>query len=119
MSDNKRYGYGGESMARAYLEKNGYKILETNFTALCGEIDIICQKSGELIFVEVKRRLSDKYGAPAEAVTRFKQRKISQTAALYIKKRLKFDAAVRFDVIEIADQNINHIEYAFLSTVRL
>jgi len=118
MRDNKRFGYGGEGQAAAYLQNRGYKILQTNFTCTYGELDIIAQDGDAVVFVEVKSRLSDKYGRPAEAVTKPKQRSISMAAATYIKLHRLFDREIRFDIIEILAGGLNHIEHAFYSTVK-
>ena len=118
MKDNKKFGAGGEGQATAYLVKNGYKILHRNFTCHCGEIDIIASKKGVIAFIEVKARLSDNYGTPAEAVTSTKKHKISLTAVAYIKMRKLYDNDISFDIIEVFHDNINHIENAFESTIR-
>lgn len=52
----------------AYLEQEGYEILEYNYRCKTGEIDIIAREAGYLVFCEVKYRSSDKKGHPAEAV---------------------------------------------------
>jgi putative endonuclease len=112
---NKRFGRGGEAMAARYLKKRRYKIVQMNFTAVTGELDIIARKGKDFyVFVEVKRRMTDKYGTPAEAITIGKQRKIRNTASVYLQSVGLYDAVdVRFDVIEIMDKEINHIEGAF------
>jgi len=118
MRDNRRFGAGGEGYAAAYLQKAGYEILAENFTCVYGEIDIIARKGGVIAFIEVKARLSDKYGRPAEAVTRKKQHHISMAAASYIKANKLFVPDIRFDVIEVFVGEINHIEDAFYSTMK-
>lgn len=118
--DNKIKGKSGEKLACSYLKKKGYEIFHKNFTTEIGELDIVVSDGYTLVFVEVKMRMSDAYGTPAEAVDYHKQRKISEVAAQYIKKFRYFDVPVRFDVVEIyADENrINHIENAFDSYLR-
>ena len=70
-------GRKGEAEAVAFLKKEGYKILETNFKTKIGEIDIIAQdKENRIIFVEVKARASTKFGMPREAVNLKKQQTI-------------------------------------------
>ena len=66
-------GKNGEEIARKYLEKQGYKILETNkrFSRF-SEIDIIALDKDTLVFVEVKTRKTDFCGHPAEAITQTK-----------------------------------------------
>ena len=64
----KLFGDAGEKKARAYLKKHGYKILERNYKNPFGEVDIIAEKDGAVVFAEVKTRSSDLFGQPNEAV---------------------------------------------------
>ena len=107
-------GNSGEAQTFNYLIQNDYKILETNYKCKIGEIDIIAQKDNIIVFVEVKKRSSAKYGLPREAVTQFKQHKIKMVATYYLQKTKNFDKNCRFDVIEILGESINHIENAFM-----
>ena len=113
-------GRTGEDVACAYLKKKKYEIIERNFTTNVGEIDIVAAHDGYVVFVEVKARRSTEYGAPAEAVTYFKQRKISQVASQFLSKYRKLNFPVRFDVIEVYMDTmaVNHIENAFDSYLR-
>lgn len=109
------WGRSGEALAISYLKKKGYKILEKNYRTKFGEIDIIASKDDMVVFIEVKTRNTDNYGAPEESVTREKQERIKK-AALYYLKNLKNIPALRFDVISIElkqEPRIEHIEYAF------
>lgn len=110
-------GTAGEDIAAKYLETHGYRILDRNFTTDVGEVDIFATDEKTLVAVEVKSRLSLKYGTPAEAVGHDKMRKISQVTSQYIKKFRLFGVPVRFDVIEVylTDNTVNHIENAFES----
>jgi len=78
-----------------------------------GEVDIIASKDDAIVFVEVKTRNSSKYGRPCEAVNYTKQNKYRNMAGLYLQREGLENAFVRFDVIEILDGEINHIENAF------
>lgn len=113
-------GRTGEDVACAYLKKKKYEIIERNFTTNVGEIDIVAAHDGYVVFVEVKARRSTEYGAPSEAVTYFKQRKISQVASQFLSKYRKLNFPVRFDVIEVYmdTMTVNHIENAFDSYLR-
>ena len=102
----------GERLAAKYLKKCGYKIITQNYKAKMGEIDIIAQDGDVLVFAEVKQRKNADFGAPREFVTAGKQRKIKNTAQLYILKN-KFAGNVRFDVVEVLGKDINHIKNAF------
>ena len=101
-----------ERFAAKYLKKIGYKILSQNYKAKMGEIDIIAMDGDILVFAEVKQRKSDDFGAPREFVTKEKQRKIKNTAQLYIMKN-KYSGNVRFDVVEVLGKDITHIKNAF------
>ncbi len=109
----KLLGRAGEKIAVNYLKKNAYKVIETNFKNKIGEIDIIAEKDNVTVFVEVKTRSSDFFGAPSEAVDKNKRRKYFLVASDYLARNKKTDSECRFDVIEIEDGKINHIENAF------
>jgi putative endonuclease len=106
-------GREGESKAAKYLKKIKFKIIEINHTNVLGEIDIIAKDKKELVFVEVKTRTSNAFGTPATAVTKQKQRKLTQVATLYLKSKNKLNSPARFDVIEVLGDEINHIKNAF------
>lgn len=105
-------GREGENLAVDYLLKKGYKILEKNFRCSFGEIDIIAKDGNFIVIVEVKRRISDKYGEPEFAVNHKKQKKLKKLALYYLCK-LGREAPLRFDVIAIRGSKIEHIENAF------
>ena len=110
---NKVTGDIGETLACNYLVKKKYKILERNYRSVIGEIDIIAKYKKTIVFIEVKRRLSEKFGRPSEAVNAVKQFKIRSVASGYLKHKNLLDKSCRFDVVEILDDKINHIENAF------
>ena len=66
-----------------------------------------------LVFVEVKFRNTRMFGRASEAVDKRKQHKIRQVALLYLKQKRQLESNVRFDVVEVYDNEINHIENAF------
>lgn len=108
-------GFYFEEIAKRYLQKNKYVILDTNFFCRFGEIDIIALKNSVICFVEVKGRKNTDFGYPREYVTPSKIKKIISAAKYYIMKKSYSDLSCRFDVIEIiADKKeINYIENAF------
>ena len=114
--NKRRFGGQGEQDARAFLEKKGIRVLEMNFRRPTGEIDIVARQGKTLLFVEVKRRSSLRYGRPAEAVNRAKKAHILRTAMLYLQEKDLTDAPVRFDVVEVLPDGIHHIEGAFDAT---
>lgn len=110
-------GAYGEREAAKYLKKKGYKIVSANFHSRFGEIDIIAEKDGYIVFAEVKTRGENALYSPAEAVTFSKMQKIVKTALYYLTVNPS-DLQPRFDVIEVYTENgrvkeINHIENAF------
>ncbi|MGO4543859.1 YraN family protein [Paenibacillus sp. 2TAB23] len=117
----KQTGERGEQAAYAYLSKANYTILERNWRCRSGEIDIIAEYDGRLIFVEVRTRTaSGKFGSAAESVDYRKQQKVRNTAQVYLKSMGRLDAAQRFDVIAVSINRKNaevedcrHFEGAF------
>ena len=114
--NNRAFGGQGEADARAFLERRGMQVLQMNFRRPTGEIDIIARQRRTIVFVEVKRRSSLRFGRPAEAVDRAKQGHILRTAALYLQENGLEDSPVRFDVVEVLPGEIRHIEGAFDAT---
>ena len=111
--NKRRLGSQYECMAAEYLEKQGVVILEKNYQARQGEIDLIGKDRDYLIFVEVKYRRNADSGVPAEAVTLQKQRHIRMTAQYYLYSRRYGDIPCRFDVVSILAQEIQWIKDAF------
>lgn len=112
----KLIGSKGEDLAVKFLKDKGYKIISRNYKTPIGEIDIIAEDNGILVFVEVKTRTSNLFGYPFEAVGTKKQHKLKNLALLYLKKN-KSERSVRFDVLSISLNNdkkdIEHIQDAF------
>ncbi|MBQ7408082.1 MAG: YraN family protein [Clostridia bacterium] len=110
----KLLGSTGERIAYKYLKKKGYKILEKGYTTKFAEADLIALYGDLLVFIEVKTRTQTKYGNPGDAVDAKKQRKYCLLAEFYIKAHEEHkERAVRFDVIEILNGEVNHIVNAF------
>ena len=95
----------------------GYTILARNYRQRVGEIDLVAQDGGCIVFVEVKFRKSLSHGYPREAVGYTKQRRIINTALHYITSRGLAERDMRFDVVEVLEQHgrlyASHIENAF------
>ena len=104
----------GEDLSSKYLEDAGYTIIERNFMARQGEIDIIAKDKKELVFIEVKTRTNDMYGKPIEAVNMQKQKHLLNTIKYYLYSKHLENEFVRIDVIEVYFNNdtykINHIK---------
>jgi putative endonuclease len=97
-----------EDFAVRFLQEKGYKIIDRNFRSRFGEIDIVAEENGYLVFVEVKARWSQKFGSPEEAVTSQKLYKIRKTAEYYSLFKSKTNQKMRIDVValEISDGKI-------------
>lgn len=109
-----KIGKFGEDEAVKYLEQKGYKISDRNFSCKRGEIDIIALDKNEIVFIEIKARISLKYGLPSEAVTKNKLKHIYKTAEYYLYTRNLLNEKTRIDVIEVYIKNnqviINHLK---------
>ena len=91
----------GESWAKTYLERRGYRILEMNFHCVLGEIDLVAEEAGELVFVEVKTRRSTAFGYPEEQLSSSKKRRLVKLAQWYLKRYRRKERPARFDVVAI------------------
>ena len=110
--EKRKLGFRGERRAAAFLKKAGYKIIKRNFRCPFGEVDIIAQTDGVVAFIEVKTRSDDSFGAPNQAVDGRRQGRYVNCARYYFSRR-QIDCTVRFDVIEVTGEGVNHIENAF------
>jgi len=111
-----------EKTAESFLLARGLRLLQRNFSSRFGEIDLIMEDEGTVVFVEVKYRKSSSHGSGADAVTFHKQGRISRTAAWYLAKNpQRAEQICRFDVLSIdsqkKDKGINWIKSAFYSTI--
>lgn len=109
-------GTEGESIAAAFLRGKGYRIRAQNYKTPFGEIDIVAEDSGTLVFVEVKTRTNTAFGYPFESVNPKKREKLRKVALSYIKGCRK-EMPSRFDVLSIhvdgTMKTIEHIVDAF------
>lgn len=115
VSPPQRAGAAAEQLALDYLSSRGLRLVERNFRARAGEIDLIMREAEELVFVEVRARASAGFGGAAASVTAAKQRRIHRAAQLYLQSRLG-DArwpALRFDVVALESGSIRWLRSAF------
>jgi putative endonuclease len=99
--DNLKLGTDGERAALKFLKRKGFRVLERNFRAKGGEIDLICLNGECIVFVEVKSRSSFNFGHPVEAITEFKKEKLLKTAYLYLTQKNLIGKPFRFDLVSI------------------
>ncbi len=95
-------GRQGETLACQYLSRQGYRIIVRNYRTKLGEIDIIAEEQGTLVFVEVKARRGHQCGHPFEAVTPSKCRQISKVALQYLAETGREGCPARFDVVAVS-----------------
>ena len=98
---NKSTGDLGESLAREYLVKKGYRILDTNYRCREGEVDIVARQDDFLVFVEVRTRTSLNFGSPEESVTPAKKGRLIATALHYRQGHYNMPASWRIDFVGI------------------
>ena len=108
-----RLGTEGEALAGAELERLGYRIIERNYRTRSGEIDIVAEDAGTIVFVEVKTKTSGDFGDPAEEVTPQKQRQIVSMGHFYATYCCPPDTPCRFDVVAFEAGRANWIKGAF------
>lgn len=99
--NNLLIGKIGENIARDFLKRMRFKILETNFRTPFGEIDLIALDKKTLVFVEVKTRTSKEFGHPYSAITYFKKKSIIKNALHYLYTHKTENINTRIDVIAI------------------
>lgn len=101
MDEKRPLGQRGEDAAAAYLERTGMTVVERNWRAKPGEVDIVALDGDTLVLCEVKTRKTVRAGTPEEAVTPAKQRRYKRLAEAYIQQAGLEKVSVRFDVISI------------------
>lgn len=100
--DTRKYtGRLGEEEAAKYMKARGYSIIEKNFRTPFGEIDLIAERDGCLVFLEVKTRISERFGSPVSAITWAKKKKVIRNCQYYLARRKMLWGPCRIDVIGI------------------
>ncbi|MBF0387667.1 MAG: YraN family protein [Candidatus Omnitrophica bacterium] len=98
---SKRLGEAGEAFAVDFLKSQGYELLEKNYRAKCGEVDIVAREAGLIVFIEVKTRQEDGWDA-FEAVHPKKQQTLYRVAQHFLLQRYNtVDINGRFDVLAV------------------
>ncbi|WP_026897107.1 YraN family protein [Daejeonella oryzae] len=117
MAQHNLFGKQGEQLAKDFLEKSGYEILDENWISGKSEIDLIVFKDRKIIFVEVKTRSGNFFGQPEEFVNSAKQKHMVIAAEEYI-HLMSHQGEIRFDIVSIlfdrsGNHTLKHIEDAF------
>ncbi len=114
LSNPRKFGNKIETDAQKFLEQHCLKLITKNFNCRFGEIDLIMQDKEEVVFVEVRYRNNDKYGAGLETIDRRKQLKLIKTAEFFLlnrhQKTWKEDPPCRFDVISASSTDCDTID---------
>lgn len=107
-------GEPAESLAAAFLEAEGLKILERNYRCRFGEIDLVAAKGATLVFVEVRARESEAFGGAAGSITAAKRKRLVAAARHYL-MRHRAARPCRFDVVLVRgrEQRIEWLPDAF------
>jgi putative endonuclease len=119
-----RFGEIGERVAERWLRLHGWRIVQRRFRNGHRDIDLVAERDGLVVFVEVKARHGDAFGDPVEAVHWRKQRELSRSALVWIDRHGRADESYRFDVIGVLVQRaggpsrdarvlVRHVENAF------
>ena len=121
MAEHNYVGKIGEDLAREYLEKNGFKILEQNYKTKYAEIDLVAEKPAGilglgkpiLVFVEVRTKVGEQWGSPEETINKAKLWKVLQNAKSYAGFK-KWQGPCRIDAICIvlkADFSVSRLTW--------
>jgi len=94
-------GILGEKLAKDFLEKQGYHILETNYRCPEGEIDIVARHKDYLVFIEVRTKRSLKFGIPEESISPAKMARLRAVASHYREDHDNLPPSWRIDVVAV------------------
>ena len=100
-NQRQRLGELGERLAKRHLEASGYAILETNYRTQSGEMDLIAEKDGTLVFVEVRTRRGSGFGSPEESITPDKRQRLAAIADEYLQATNAQDMERRVDLVAV------------------
>ena len=96
-----RLGQWGEEHARRHLEGKGYTVSATNYRCRWGAVDIVARRGFEVVFVEVKTRRGASFGAPQEAISKAKSRRLIATAQHYLEEEGLEQSDWRIDLLGV------------------
>ncbi len=107
-----RLGRVGERIAEAGYVRDGYRVLARNWRCRSGEIDLVLEGGGVVVFCEVKARRSDAFGHPAEAVDARRIGRLRRAATEWLGAEAG-RRRVRFDVVAVLPDRVERLEGAF------
>ncbi len=97
----KETGILGEKLAKDFLKKRGYRVIELNYRCRWGEIDIVSHRKDCLIFIEVRTKTSRAFGTPEESITAAKRARMRRTAEHYYQSHDKLPESWRIDLVAV------------------
>lgn len=107
--DHLTTGRAAEERAARLLAGQGYEILEQNFRAPRGELDLVARHGEYLVFIEVRARGSDRFGDPSETIGSAKRAALIRAARSYLTARGDPDLPIRFDVVTFSGSDLEEI----------
>jgi putative endonuclease len=108
-------GDSAEDRALTYLLQQGLQLRTRNFRCKGGEIDLIMSERDTLVFIEVRKRSSMRYGGAAGSVTPTKQARLIRAAHWYL-ARYRSMPPCRFDVVAFEQEEMSWLKNAFAGT---
>ena len=113
-----RRGNAAEHLACEHLRRQGLSLVRRNYRSPHGEIDLVMQAAGTLVFVEVRYRRASQFGTPAETVDTRKQARLRATAEHFLQRHPQgCKVACRFDIVAVsgegADVRLEWLQDAF------
>lgn len=111
-----RAGAAAEDAACAHLVAHGLRIVARNVRFKVGELDIVAAHGAMLVFVEVRRRSSPRFGSAAASIDAFKRRRLVRAAQCFLQAQVRArsrtpEPACRFDVIGVDGDRGDRIEW--------
>ena len=111
-------GARGETLAKSYLQKQGFTIIEQNWRHEFAEVDIIASHGSELHFIEVKTKSNDVFGMPEERITQKKLKTLARAAEAFLEKNSAWQEVI-FDVLSVMLQHKQQAEFFLIEDVRI
>lgn len=113
-TSHKALGGVQEGKALDYFMAMGWRLMERNYRCAAGEVDLILKDPEKaVVFVEVKYRSRDDFGAAQSFVDSRKQDRLVKAALHFIKRNRLQGSDFRFDVAAVTPRGIEHIPNAF------
>src|ERR1700759_3632458 len=111
------FGELGERIAERWLRRQGWRVVQRRFRNGHRDIDLVVERDGTVVFVEVKARRGARFGDPVEAVNWMKQKELSKSASVWIDRHGRPSESYRFDVVGVLVEGervrVRHVPNAF------